>query len=135
MRTSDASRRTPGSHHSRLNQRTFLTDGRDVFWFTWTGSRIQRTLMAFARGNAGFKVHDDEIALVSKTQLKKTCVRCCRRFWNIYHRPMLWPLPIVHKAQEKYEHFLSNELQAIVFGRNSLDVHGAHSLLIAQLAS
>ena len=36
----------------------------DAIWFTWTGSRIQRTLLGLGEFFGGLKVTDERIALV-----------------------------------------------------------------------
>src|SRR5262249_41277995 len=45
-----------------LETRPFFLDGPDVIWFTWTGSRINRTLLALGLSLSRWHVTDDEIA-------------------------------------------------------------------------
>ena len=42
---------------------SIITDGADTYWFTWTGSRIHRTLMGMGRFLGGLNVQDEDIAL------------------------------------------------------------------------
>jgi ATP-dependent Lhr-like helicase len=114
------------------NRSSFFADGRDLYWFTWTGTCIQRTLMAFARNEAGFDVHDADIALVFEN-VSEADVRQAMEFF-LRKPPAADALAalIPNKVLEKYDLFLSNGLLAKVFGCNSLDVHGACSLLSEQ---
>ena len=49
---------------SGLVRNPFIQDGPDVIWFTWTGSRNQRTLFALGQYFGGLKVADKAIALI-----------------------------------------------------------------------
>ena len=62
---------------SGLLRAAFLQDGPDAIWFTWTGSRIQRTLSALGEFFGGLKVTDENIALVFE---KTTWPLVFRRF-------------------------------------------------------
>ena len=44
---------------SGLLRNPFLQDGPDAIWFTWTGSRIQRTLFGLGQFFGGLKVTDE----------------------------------------------------------------------------
>ena len=45
-------------------QTSFLQDGPRAIWFTWTGTKIQRTLYGLGTYFGGFDVSDEGIALV-----------------------------------------------------------------------
>ena len=88
--------------------------------------------MAFAREKAGLKVQDADIALVFENASEADVRHMLQTFLDQPPTPDALAAFIPNKALEKYEHVLSDELQAIVFGRNSLDVVGAKNL-IAQI--
>jgi ATP-dependent helicase Lhr and Lhr-like helicase len=112
-----------------LSQRLFLKDGQDTIWFPWTGSRIQRTLVGLGRLVGGLHVEEDGIAVTIKKMTEKGVCEA--------YRKVLTNCPSVTKlanelgglAIEKYESFLSEELQALVFAKNYLDLEGAVELI------
>jgi len=118
-----------------LLDQPFVRDGTDLVWFTWTGSRINRTLMALGNFIAGVKVTEDGIALTFEST-PESAVR------DAYHRVLGAPPSAVDlaarfpvKAQEKYDWCLSEELQAQALARNALDLEGALALVRDQLPS
>ena len=96
---------------------SFLQDGPDAIWFTWTGSQIQRTLWGLGSFFGGLRVTDEEIALV----FEKTPVA---RVHEVY-RGFLTQCPdAVSLASqfpwhlvEKYDRYLSDDLTAKLFQR------------------
>jgi ATP-dependent helicase Lhr and Lhr-like helicase len=119
---------------SGLLETPFLQDGPDVTWFTWTGSRIQRTLFGLGEFFAGLKVTDEEIALV----FTKTRVEEVRRAYRTFlsDRPVSEKLaarfPL--RVREKYEPFLSDELTAEQFARERIDLEGAMGIIMSHCA-
>jgi ATP-dependent helicase Lhr and Lhr-like helicase len=107
----------------------FFAEGPALTWFTWTGSRVNRTLMALGRYVGGLAVSDDGIALTFE-KLTETGVRDAYR-QLIAHPPsgeeLAARFPV--RAHEKYEWALSEELQAKVCAHNSLDLPGAIQLI------
>jgi ATP-dependent helicase Lhr and Lhr-like helicase len=107
----------------------FLQDGPDAVCFTWTGSRIQRTLWGLGTYRGGLKVTDEGIALVFE---KATFARV----QEIY-RGVLADCPdavslarqFPSRVVEKYERYLSDELTAEVFARERLDLSGAARII------
>ena len=102
-----------------------ITDGSDTYWFTWTGSRANRTLMAMGKYFGDLDVRDDGVAL-SFARTPPEAVRDA--YLGIMARPpgadtiaAQFPSP----TSEKYDEFLTDELQARNFARNSLDVLAA----------
>ncbi len=87
-----------------LLRNSFLQDGPDAIWFTWTGSRIQRTLWGLGNYFGGLKVTDEEVALV----FEKTTVA---------------------RVQEIYRGFLTNCPDAVSLASNSPTACGKIRLL------
>ena len=104
-----------------LNQ-TFLQDGVDVFWFTWTGTRIQRTLEGLGRYFAKLDIVDENIALV----FKKTTVAKVREVYRSFLESPPDAETIARRfpmrCREKYEGRLSDDLTARIFAKERLDV-------------
>jgi ATP-dependent Lhr-like helicase len=117
------------ARNANLAHRQFHADGHELYWFTWTGTRIQRTLMAFLRESAKFDVSDGGVALIFDHAEETQVREAIRSFLQNTPTPEALASLIPNKALEKYERFLSEELQAIVFARNCLDVGGARTLV------
>ena len=100
-----------------LMQTSFLQEGPDAIWFTWSGTRIQRTLYGLGTYVAGFRVADEGIALV----FEKTSVSRVKEAYASYLTDgpdalnLALKFPI--RVREKYEGFLSDELTARLFAR------------------
>jgi ATP-dependent Lhr-like helicase len=112
-----------------LDRRTLLVEGRDLFWFTWTGTRIQRTLLTYARHLAGLKVRDEHVALAFEDVPVHQVQQVFRRMLEQPPAPEAVAALVPNKMQEKYEPLLSNSLQEVVFGHNSLDLDGARQVV------
>ena len=104
-------------------------NGQDVVWFTWTGSKINRTLVGIGRYHLGLNVRDEGIALAFEKATESdiigsyaTCLESCPSAIDLAN---YFPA----KAYEKYEPYLSNDLQTYLFAKNSLDLDGAMSII------
>jgi ATP-dependent Lhr-like helicase len=108
-----------------LARRNFLQDGADTIWFTWTGSRVQRTLAGLGRYARGLEVQDEGIALTFEKSVESTVREAYREF--LHDRPDVETLASNYPERviEKYEQFLSDELQCRVFANHCLDMDGA----------
>jgi len=108
-----------------LGRRSFLQDGSDTLWFTWTGSRIERTLAGLGCHAGGLDVQDEEIALrfarVKEDEIRETYRRFLKDRPDVLKLASQYP----ERAREKYERFLSDELQSQVFASHCLDLDGA----------
>ncbi len=97
----------------------FLQDGPDAIWFTWTGSRIQRTLYGLGEHFGHLKVSDEKIALV----FTKTTVAHVREVYGGFLSQCPEADAIARKfegrAREKYEKYLSDDLTACIFARTA----------------
>lgn len=109
---------------SNLHESNFFTDHGDTYWFTWTGSAKQRTLLVIGREYCGFDIEDDhEIALKF---LKTTPSEIQDGFNKIFSKPPS-ELEIAGKfknlIQEKYDRYLPEELLIESFARKNIDVN------------
>jgi ATP-dependent Lhr-like helicase len=113
---------------SGILENPLLADGASTYWFTWTGSKTNRTLMGLCKGKGALQVQDEEIALHFEGVQPDEVVD---RFRRLLERP---PSVVEVAARfevrmvEKYEAYLSDGLQAAVFAQNSLDLDGALAL-------
>ena len=112
-----------------LGRRSFLQDGSDTIWFTWTGSRIERTLAGLGCHVGGLDIQDEEIALRFAHAKEDEIRETYRRF--LTDRPDVLELASHYpeRAREKYERFLSDELQSQVFASHCLDLDGAVQMI------
>ena len=117
------------SREASLLQTSFLQDGPRAVWFTWTGTKIQRTLYGLGSYFGGFDVSDEGTALVfEKTTISKVREAYGALLMNGPSAEMLaekFPL----RVREKYEVYLSDELTARLFARERIDLEGAHRLI------
>ena len=106
-----------------------VTDGPDTYWFTWTGSRIHRTLMGMGRFLGGLDIRDEDIALcferTSPEKVRETYAKILAEPPDADRLAMKFPA----RVSEKYDIFLPDDLQARNFARNNLDIQGALSLV------
>ncbi len=109
---------------SGLLRSPFLQDGPDAIWFTWTGSRIQRTLYGLGQHLGNLKVTDEKIALV----FSKTAIAHVQDVYRDFLENCPDAIRLAHefegRAREKYETYLSEDLTAHLFAQ-ALDVAGA----------
>lgn len=105
-----------------------LADGADTYWFTWTGSRINRALIGLCHGDEALEVRDEGIALHFEGTLPGEVAARLRGL--LQREPAVVEVASRFKVQvvEKYEAYLSKELQSQVFAKNSLDLRGALEL-------
>jgi ATP-dependent Lhr-like helicase len=108
-----------------LASRTFLQDGPDTIWFTWTGSRIQRTLAGLGLYLGGLKVQDEGVALRFEQTAESEVRRLFRGFLENPPGVSVLASKFSERANEKYEPFLSEDLQSQVFASHCLDLEGA----------
>jgi ATP-dependent Lhr-like helicase len=116
------------SHDCGILENPLLADGASTYWFTWTGSKINRTLIGLCKDEGILRAQDEDIALHFEGARPDEVVD---RFRKLLERPP----SVVEVAErfevrmvEKYEAYLSDGLQACVFARNSLDLDGALAL-------
>jgi ATP-dependent helicase Lhr and Lhr-like helicase len=115
---------------ANLERQSFIQDGTATIWFPWTGSRVQRALIGLWKQTAGRDVHKKKgIALVfEKTTKESICATYESALTN-------WPSAIDvaralgGRSTEKYEPFLSDELQCLAFANHHLDLGGAMKVI------
>jgi hypothetical protein len=117
------------AHAADLGRQRFLQDGARTVWFTWTGSRIQRTLAGLGQYVASMDVHDEGIALVFEKTTEDMIRETYRRFLQDCPDAVTLASHYPERAREKYEPFLSDALQAQVFASHCLDLTGSLSII------
>jgi ATP-dependent helicase Lhr and Lhr-like helicase len=117
------------ARHAGIADNPIITDGPDTYWFTWTGSRIHRTLMGMGRFLGGLDIRDEDIALCfEKTPpetVRETYLKLLATPPDADCLAMEFPVCI----SEKYDVLLPDDLQAMNFARNNLDVEATQKLI------
>ena len=72
-REGDALQARATAREADLDRCPFVQDGPDLTWFTWTGTRIQRTLAGLGIHLGGFRVEDRGIALSFEKAPREAC--------------------------------------------------------------
>lgn len=110
-------------------ERTFFQEGNNIIWFTWTGTSINLTLFILAKNYLELKVEMNDVALVfsdiSIKGLKERLFLLLNKCPSELELARSFPL----KSFEKYDNFLTDELQSIVFAKNYLELEGALTLI------
>lgn len=102
-----------------------VTDGPDTYWFTWTGSRIHRTLLGMGRFLGGLDVRDEDIALCFERKAPEVVRAEYLKFLATPPDADRLAMDFPVRASEKYDYFLPDDLQAKNFAGNNLDVAGS----------
>ena len=112
-----------------LKSRALYEEGANHIWFTWTGSKINRTLMGLSRFYSDLNASDEGIALVFEGESKEK-IRCALEGLS-EQNPSAEDLAARFSALEveKFDEYLSHDVLARVFACNSLDVPGAVRLI------
>lgn len=105
-----------------LSQHHFFHDGNDTLWFTWTSSRVNRTLAALGRFYCKLHVDDEGIGLLFHDISAGDIAEKYLPFLQKHPDPQDLASHFPVKAVEKYEHYLVSELQSSLIASNSLDV-------------
>ena len=113
------------AREAEIDRCPFVQEGADFPWFTWTGTRIQRTLAALGMHVGGLRVADRGIALCFEKTAGDAVLRWYRAALVNWPEPEALAAVCPAQSMEKYEPFLAEELQALVFARNYLDLEGA----------
>ncbi|MFI5459781.1 MAG: hypothetical protein ACHRXM_30530 [Isosphaerales bacterium] len=113
------------ARNSGLLRNSFLQDGLDAIWFTWTGSRIQRTLSGLGRFFGGLKVQDEGIALVFQKAMVSQVQDVYRGFLEKCPDATSLARQFEGRVWEKYETHLSDDLTAQLFAQERIDLVGA----------
>jgi len=124
------------AREANLASEAFFTDGATTLWFTWAGSRTQRTLMGLGNFYGGLKVRDEGAALsfdgARETQIRHAYAELTTSMPTPEELALRFPV----KAQEKYDGYLPEALLAQAFAQNCLHLSGAleaiHRISLAQ---
>jgi ATP-dependent Lhr-like helicase len=112
-----------------LGTNPFITDGATTYWFTWTGTRIQRTLVGLGMFYGDLKVRDERIALsfdgANEPQIRSAYGSIAAQMPTSTELAQRFSM----KAQEKYDSFLSDALLSTAFARNCIDLNAVTELL------
>lgn len=110
-------------------ERIFFKEGNNIVWFTWTGTSINLTLFILTKNYLGLEVEMNDVALIfsdiSIEDLKEKLCLLLDECPDELELAKSFPL----KSFEKYDDFLTDELQSIVFAKNYLDLDGALTLI------
>ncbi len=110
---------------SGLLRNPLFQDGLDTIWFTWTGTRIQRTLLALAKLSGISKVNDEDVALVFEKTSVAQVQEIYRGFLANCPDAVSLARQFPYRVVEKYDRYLSDDLTAEVFARERMDLAGA----------
>ena len=102
----------------------FFLNGNDTIWFTWSGTRVNRTLLGLGLHNE-LRVSDDGIALTFEKMSDLDIRAHYSQFLSEQPNPVELAQCFPVKAVEKYDGFLADELLCESFARNYLDLPGA----------
>ena len=116
-----------------LSQNRFFKEGDSTIWFTWTSSRINRTLMGLGRFVGNLRVDDAGEALI----FEKTSIEQIKRVYKefLINCPSAEELASKFPSlvQEKYDFYLPRNLLEKAFARNYLDLCPTIELIRGQI--
>jgi ATP-dependent helicase Lhr and Lhr-like helicase len=113
------------ARESGILSNNFFQDGPDAVWFTWTGTRIQRTLSGLGEFFGGLKVADEKVALVFEKATVARVQEIYRGFMTQCPDAISLAQKFPYRIREKYEIYLSDDLTAELFARERIDLNGA----------
>jgi ATP-dependent Lhr-like helicase len=121
------------AQEAELFKSPFYQEGSKVIWFTWTGSKIHRTLWGLAKHNGSLKIDgidgpSDDLTLCFESPLERVLSSLPQLTEN---PPSLEEIARTFptRSQEKYDRYLAEELQVSLFAHNSLDLSGSAELI------
>jgi ATP-dependent Lhr-like helicase len=114
---------------AKLDELVFLREGNHTVWFTWTGSKINRTLMLLWNYSGGPNVDDEGIALVFENSQEDEIRRVFRDLIRTYPTPEGLAQSTTVLPMEKYDQFVSKSILTTVFAVNCLDHKGTLNFL------
>jgi len=102
----------------------FFRYGKEMIWFTWCGTRVNRTLLGLGLYK-GLDVSDEGIALTFENMSDIEIQEYYGQFLREQPDPVELAQCFPVKAVEKYDGYLAEELLSEAFARNYLDLPGA----------
>jgi len=112
-----------------LNQLDLILEGVDTVWFTWTGSKTNRTLAALGSFAGGLEIVDKGIALNIARRTPDQVREVFQRLLNQTPSSLDLASTFAFKGGAKYDAFLSETLLSQAFAWHSLDLAGAQDLI------
>jgi ATP-dependent Lhr-like helicase len=112
-----------------LLEHSFVQDGREVLWFPWTGTRIQRTIYALGKFFGGLNMQDEGIVLTHRGASVEEVQAVYRGIVQDAPEPIEIARSFPCRIREKYEIYLSDDQTAEQFAREMLDLDGAISVI------
>jgi ATP-dependent Lhr-like helicase len=106
----------------------FFRNGNDTIWFTWSGTRVNRTLLGLGLNN-GLRISDDGIAITFEKMSDLDIRARYSQFLSEQPNPVELAQCFPVKSVEKYDGFLADELLCESFSRNYLDLPGALKII------
>lgn len=112
------------AQESDILRHPFFRNGKDTIWFTWCGTRTNRTLLGLGLYK-DLDVNDEGIALTfeNMSDIK------IQEYYSQFLLGQLDPVELAQcfpvKALEKYDSYMADELLSEAFARNYLDLSGA----------
>jgi ATP-dependent Lhr-like helicase len=122
------------ARESGILHNPFFRNGNDTIWFTWSGTRVNRTLLGLGLYNE-LRVSDEGIALTFEKMRDMDIQAYYRQFILELPDPIELAQGFPVKAVEKYDVLLANELLCAAFARNYLDLPGALAAIEQMLNS
>jgi len=116
------------ARESDILHNPFFRNGKEVIWFTWCGSRINRTLLGLGLYK-DLDVSDEGIALTFAKMSENRIMEFYGQFLQNQPDPVELASCFPVKAVEKYDCYLTDELLSEAFARNYLDLPGALKLI------
>jgi len=116
------------ARESDILHNPFFRNGKEVIWFTWCGSRINRTLLGLGLYK-DLDVSDEGIALTFEKMSENRIMEFYGQFLQKQPDPVELASCFPVKAVEKYDCYLTDELLSEAFARNYLDLPGALKLI------
>jgi len=112
------------ARESNILHHPFFKDGNDTIWFTWCGTRVNRTLLGLGL-HKRLNVSDEGIALVFENMSE----RDIHAYYSQYILEQPDPVKLAQyfpvKAMQKYDVFLTYDLLCESFARDYLDMSTA----------
>ncbi len=102
-----------------------IGDGPRVAWFTWAGSRVDRTLRGMGEYLAGLKAREAGLGLVFDGATEADVGAAYQKLLEAPPEAEALAARYPDRAREKYDPYLSDDLLARTFARDHLDLDGA----------
>jgi ATP-dependent Lhr-like helicase len=104
-----------------LLSNTFIIEGEDIYWFTWTGTSKNRTLAKIGEIYKGYKIEDCEIAL----KISGATIKDIKAFYSDLPDNMPPLIDIAYNigdlVHEKYDQYLPDNILASAYATKYLD--------------